>query len=973
MNIFLSTRRPGMQPVKAWAGVAALALGIAFASPAFAAAPPANAVIGNQASASYKDPLGATQSATSNQVITTVQQVGSFNLDTHTTVTTTVVNSKTGAAGAVVYAPHTLTNTGNGTDSFTVSVAAPAAPNGFSKVEVFADANGDGVPDSTTALCSATPGAACSVPAQSVAGSNGTFKFVVAYSIPGTATTGTFTSPVKGTVTAAVVGTVGNTLFDSYPSKTAADVDDVNLTTAAAFNATKGLSVPAVAWSANGGTWPVASATGPRSSSASCAATVAGATSPAAGCVYTTYTLNFSNTGAAPGKFVITDTLPAGFTYVAGSAVWSNAPGTALFDAAAGNPPGIAFQATGNEVTAVVDSLAPNASQTLSFVVLVNNTAVIGTSTTTNTAKYNPLAAPAATVTTPGPTPSSTNPSAYTVTGSYSIVLGSGDTSATAVNAKDELAPPDTPNASVFDTQTVASAAVGSTVKFPGTVFNTGNATDTVNLAVTLGSFPVGTTFSFFAADGLTPLGDSNSDSIPDTGPIAVGANFKYVVAANLPSPGVIPAGPFTTIVKGTSINTGNPTETTRITLTALIGVLVDLTNTTLGNGVPGATANGDVGVGPSPSPTTTLSTPAGTGVLFDLFVQNNDSVSVTYSLAASQTSTFPGSLPAGWTVKFVDAAGTCASTAITNVVVGANAQGNVKACVTPPLSQIPVTAQPIYFQVRSTTPTSTGAIALDTKTDAVTVRAPNTFSTTFTPNNSGQVAPGGSVVYGHTLTNTGGQSCAGSYTLSVAGVGAGWTTALYEDINGNGQIDAAAMLVTTDIPGPLDVGTSKKFLLKVFAPGGAAAGSIDTATVTVTFNAAVGNCGTHSVTDTSTVVTGQMRVQKFQALDTSCAGTITPTASAPLVAKPGECIIYRIEATNQGAAPVTNLSINDALPAYTSLAATQPTPQCTSTGITGSAVAYASTGSAVSCGSAANTVAPGGQAVLTFSVKVDN
>lgn len=974
MNIFLSTRRPGMQPVKAWAGVAALALGFAFASPAFAAAPPANAVIGNQASASYKDPLGATQSATSNQVITTVQQVGSFNLDTFTTVTTTVVNTKAGAAGAVVYAPHTLTNTGNGTDSFTISVSAPAV-NSFSKVEVFADANGDGVPDSTTALCSATPGAACSVPAQSVAGSNGTFKFVVAYSIPATATTGTFISPVKGTVTANVVPSA---ITYSITNTAAADVDEVSLATAAAFNATKGLSVPAVAWSANGGTWPVASATGPRSSSAACAATVVGATTPAAGCVYTTYTLNFSNTGAAPGKFVITDTLPTGFTYVAGSAVWSNAPGTALGDGAAGDPAGIEFQSATNVVTAVVTSLAPNASQTVSFVVLVNNTAAIGTGSTTNTAKYNPADAPTATAATPGTTPSSTNPSAYTVTGSYSIVLGSGDTNATAVNAKDSPAPPDTPNNSVYDTQTEASAMVGSTVKFKGTVFNTGNAIDTVNLtaatAPTLG-FPLGTTFSFFAADGFTPLGDSNNDGIPDTGPIGPSLSVQYQVAATLPStaPAVAQPSRYDAIVKGTSVNTGNPTETTRITITKLVGVLVDLTNTISGNGVSGATANGDVGVGPSPSPTTTLSTPAGTGVLFDLFVKNNDSVSVTYSLAASQTSTFPGSLPAGWTVKFVAAAGTCASGAITDVTVAAGIQGNVKACVTPPLSQTLVTAQSIYFQVRSTTPTSTGAIALDTKTDAVTVTAPNTFSATFTPNNSGQVAPGGSVVYAHTLTNTGGQNCVGPYVLGVAGVGAGWTTALYIDVNGDDQIDPGDTLVPTSISGPLLAGTSQKFLLKVFAPGGATAGSIDTATVTVTFPAGASNCGTPSATDTSTVVTGQMRVQKFQALDTTCAGAITPTLSAPLVAKPGECIIYRIEATNQGAAPVTNLSINDALPAYTSLPLAQPASQCTSTGITGTAVAYASTGSAVSCGSVANTVAPGGQAVLTFRVKVDN
>lgn len=976
----LSARRTGPAPRALWAGAAALTLSFLFGSSgALAAAPPANTIIGNQASATYLDPNGASQLATSNLVQTTVQQVGSFNLDTYTTVTTNVVNTKTGAAGTTVYAPHVLTNTGNGSDTFTFTVTAPASPNGFTKVEVFADANADGVPDSTTALCSVVPGAVCNVPAQTVAGNNGTFPFVVAYSIPSTASSGTFTSPVAATITA----TAGTPALYAPANLTAADVDNVNLTDKAAFNATKSLSVPSVAWSANGGTWPAASTSGPRSV-AGCAATVAGATTPATGCVYTTYTLKFNNTGGAAGRFALTDTLPAGFTYVPGSAVWSNAPGVALTDAAAGDAAGIDFSAAGNDLTVVVNTLQPNVTQTVSFVVMVNDTAAIGTSTTTNTAKYNPVDAPGATSTTPGTTGSPTNPASYNVIGTFSIILGSADATASPTASKDTSA--GNPNTSVADTTTVASAGAGTTVKFKQTAFNTGNATDVVNLTVAAGStFPAGTTFKFFAADGVTPLIDNNSDGVPDTGPIAANGSVQFVLAATLPA-SAAPGTGGTAIVTGTSTGDNTKTESTRDTLTNVTGVLVDLTNTTGGSN---DALKGDLGTGPSAQPTTVNSTPAGTGTIFTLFVKNNDSTANTYSLAASQSNSFPGSLPAGWTVKFVAAGTTCTGAAVTTLAVAGNAQAPVDACVTPPASQTPVTGQAIYFQVRSTIATSTGVVAIDTKMDAVTVTTANTFGATLTPNNNGQVAPGGSVVYAHTVTITGAQSCGTKYnvtaTLPAADVTAGWTTALYVDVNGDGQIDGGDTLVTNGTVTPtapatgtaLDSGKTQKLLVKVFAPGGATAGATDTATVTVTFPD-VAACGSPTATDITTVITGQMRLVKTQALDVNCDGTEVPSSSAPLVAKPGECLVYRVVATNEGSAPVTNMSINDAVPAYTTFTgATQPPvlTRCTSTGVTPAFVAanYTSTATTVACGSAANTVAPGGTATLLFSVKVNN
>lgn len=986
----LSARRTGPAPRALWAGAAALTLSFLFGgSGALAAAPPANTIIGNQASATYLDPNGASQLATSNLVQTTVQQVGSFNLDTYTTVTTNVVNTKTGAAGTTVYAPHVLTNTGNGTDTFTFTVTAPASPNGFTKVEVFADANADGVPDSTSALCTVPPGTVCNVPAQTVAGNNGTFPFVVAYSIPSTADSGTFTSPVAATITA----TAGTPALYAPANLTAADVDHVNLTDKAAFNATKSLSVPAVNWVNNGAKpWPAASVSGPRSATG-CVADVASAGAPATGCVYTTYTLKFNNTGAAAGKFVMTDTLPSGFTYVPESAVWSSVPGTKLTETSGLNddPAGIDFSVSGNTLTFVVASLPQNVTQTVSFVVMVNNTAAIGTSTTTNTARYNPVDAPGVTSTSPGPTGSPTNPASYNVIGTFDIVLGSATGTVAVPGSRDTTA--GQPNATAgapagVDHTVVPTAVGGAMVKFAQTVFNTGNATDTVNLVKGTDNFPSGTTFKFFAEDGLTPLIDSNSDGIPDTGPIGSGGTFKFVTVATLPALAAVPPGsPYSVVVIGTSTGDSTKTDTTRDTLAKIVTVLVDLTNTTGGSNDP---LKGDLGTGPSADPTTSNTTAAGTGTIFTLFIKNNDSVTNTYSLAASQTNSFPGSLPAGWTVKFVDAGATCSGAARTTISVpsGDPLPTQVDACVTPPATQTPVTGQRIYFQVRSTITTSTGVVAMDTKLDAVNVITANTYGATLTPNNNGQVAPGGSVVYAHTVTITGAQSCGTKYnvTATATGEAAGWTTAVYIDANGNGQIDATDPLVTNGTvtpPAPtapakaLDSGTTHKLLVKVFAPGGAAAGATDTATVTVTFPD-VPACGTPSANDVTTVITGQMRLVKTQALDPTCAGTVVPSASDLLVAKPGECIVYRVVATNEGVAPVTNMSIRDAVPAYTSLTgATQPTTRCTSSSGVDPLLTNANyttpSATTMACGSTSNTVAPGGTATLMFSVKVNN
>ena len=101
------------------------------------APPPAGTSIGNQASATYTDASNTPRSTTSNVAITIVQQVASFTL--------TADGAKFAAPGGQVFYPHTLVNTGNGTDSFNLTVANNAGDNyDLTSLALYADANGDG-------------------------------------------------------------------------------------------------------------------------------------------------------------------------------------------------------------------------------------------------------------------------------------------------------------------------------------------------------------------------------------------------------------------------------------------------------------------------------------------------------------------------------------------------------------------------------------------------------------------------------------------------------------------------------------------------------------------------------------------------------------------------------------------------------------------------------------------------------------
>ncbi|KVW99769.1 beta strand repeat-containing protein [Thiobacillus denitrificans] len=844
-----------------------------FASgPAWADTPAAGTRIGNQASATYTDNANVTRTVTSNTVTTVVQQVAALTL--------TANGAKYVTPGGQVAYPHTLTNTGNGADSYTLATGN-SGDFSFAGVTLYADADGDGVPDNTTPVTSTGTLAA-----------GAEFRFVAVGTVPASATSGASNALVL----------TASSVFAA--SATASNTDTTTVTTNAVINVTKAMD------QASG-----PSPSGPR-----------------------TITLTYTNSGnVAASNLTLMDVLPAGMLYVPNSARWSAAGGTVLSDADnTDSQGGIVYDwnvTQSGRVTAVIAAVAAGSSGRLSFQVNIASDLASGANpATANTASYayNNGSADVA--------PGNTNTVQFSVSRSNGVTL-SGDT--------------------------VASATQGGTVAFANVVTNTGNGTDSFDITVGTNSFPPGTTFVLYQADGATPLIDSNGNGTPDTGPLAAGASTTVVLKAILP-PGAT-GGPYTVQKTATSAADPNVSATTTDTLSAIVGNSVDLTNNAAGPSAPGA------GVGPEGSAVVTNRADPGSTSRFTLHVNNTSSVSDSFSLAASGDGSFATqALPAGWSVTFRDASGAVITD--TGIIDGGGSK-LVYADVKIPAGQAPGTTD-IFFRVLS--PNSGAG---DRIHDAVTVNTVRGLS--LTPNHSGQIQAGGSVVYAHTLSNGGnvreGADASASQTaFTVASSGDGFSAALYWDKNGDGILDAADPLVTklADINGGsgsgLAPGETATLFVKVYAPSGAPPGAGDKTTLTATTSGVIDGVDAPAavtVDDNTTVIAGQVRLVKEQAVDAACDGApdAAYAATSPADgAAPGSCVRYRITATNAGVADVTDVTISDSTPAYTTYSAT--TPAAVSQG----SVTAPADGTAGKVEALLGTLTPGQAATLSFGVRIN-
>lgn len=291
-----------------------------------AAVPRAGTIINAQATATYLDPSNTLHAVSSELVVTILQQIAD--------VTVSSTGEKRASPGSHVTYAHTLTNTGNGPDTFTLS-SSNSGDFSLNSVTFYGDVNGDGVADNTTPIT-----------ATSLLEPEGTFNFVVAGTAPSSATSGS-RNDLTVTATSTHLGTVAATR-----------VDRTTMSANAVLEIIKSIDV----------------SSGPPSGTR-------------------TYTLTYINNGNAPAShIVLTDVIPSGMTYVPGSGRWSGTGATPLTDAGLDPQSGITYdfaETAGNRVTATIAGpVATGAAGNLKFGVTFKPTVVPGTSQTTNTASF---------------------------------------------------------------------------------------------------------------------------------------------------------------------------------------------------------------------------------------------------------------------------------------------------------------------------------------------------------------------------------------------------------------------------------------------------------------------------------------------------------------------------------------------------------------------------------------------------------
>ncbi len=845
---------------------------------AFAQTTAATTQISNQASATYLDSLGNPQTTNSNVAITVVQAVYGYSITPSGTAGTGTGNF-TGALpgqtqnqipGSTVNFPYVITNTSNTGITVNLTLAQQTGVNTdgdtFDLVSplIYDDANCNGQVDfgeasiTSSALTQLAPGNVKCI--------------VVAGGIPGS-------TPSGGRANINITSTGTGSTSDNVNFARVDVINDADLTlakTASAPVLNSGSGLYEITYGLSGAN----------------AGNLAAKSKPAVITI-----------GTALDGILISDTIPAGTTYVAGSAtgsagavgitsvvyfngtVWSTTEpatvtrvGLLMRDAT----PGDGFS---------TNTLNVGATYTLSFKVSIP-ASTPGLTSISNVAAIDYRNNNGTTnVTVPSNTVTSTSPELKsTAIGPVGQPTGTASGTATYTDPVSGLSFTYTRSGvgaavNTLDQEVVATAPSGTVVTFVNTVRNTGNTTQTFNISVQ--SVTSGYSAALYQSDGSTGLGSGVT--------LAPGADYNVVVKLTIPAGSTPSAGAnVTAVIKS---DAGTSSDITTDILTAITsGQSVDIRNNdNLTTTVPlTGTSNTPIAITTNP----------GTTVYYPLTVQNTGVVSDTYALTTS-------GLPSGSTVAYyldTNGDGLPDGAPITSTaVLSPNQILQLVAVVTVPANAAPASAAPISFTTTSNSnPTST-----DTIVNTLTINAIN--SLLFTPDRNSSITSPGTVVYLHTLTNNGNSSA--TISLTPGAGNAGFTYLIYRD-NGTtpGVIDAGDTLVydgTSPTTFSLASGASTPILVQVSAVAGLADATTDTRVITASGTFSAGSASA-AVTDTTKIVLGKLDLQK-----TANTATAFPRTAPGVVASTSE-ITYTIVATNLGSGGLSNVIVFDPIPTYT-------------------------------------------------------
>lgn len=821
---------------------------------------PAGTSIQNQASATYIDSANQPRSTTSNLVVTVVQQVYSFTITPSSTHSgspatennlTTPGQTRTALPGAPVYLSYRVSNTGNGTDTIQLSLAQGTLDDfDLASVSIVRDDNCNGQPDSgepaVTSVTLAQGASACVV--------------------------------VQGTIPASTANNKKanvNLAGTSQGSPSVTDNDNwaqVTANTAATLTLVKSASP-------SSGVAPLQNIT----------YTLTGSNTggSAAGAVTGVVTL-----GTAKNGILITDVIPSGLTYVANSLSGSAGAGTVtlIYSTDGGTTwsatqPASGVNAVGMLIEGSGNFFPQGASYTLSFQAQVPSGAPSGTSYS-NFATLKFDANGNGNATDPGETVTS-NTTNTAVAATYSVSVGpyqnpsggaSGSYTAGAYTVTQS-----------GDTQSIASAYSGTTVIFRHTLQNGGNTSDSFNL--TYSGQPASWSCQLVADDLSTPISGP-------VGPVAAGATYSFALQCAIPASYTSTSAASIT-VQATSTGDPSKSDTTADTVSQVVsGYKVDAAHNTNGaaGGEPANPANNTrPGYNPAVNP--------GGSAQFPFEVANTGQNPDTYNLTAT--------LPTGWTVTFYPDANcdgnmdTPQPAPVTSTGLINNGQTRCFiAVVSVPASATPVnavagTSDNVQFTVTSTTLNTVS----DTLQGAVTVNAVRAFS--FTPNRSGTVTSPGTIVYTHTLSNSGNQPATVSIPAYTSAYG--WTYQFSTD---------GGATWTSSVSGlSLPIGATANLQVRVIVPAGEPINRSEAANLTATATYASGTA-TASVTDTTTIVGGDLRLSKSAVSYVGSTTTVRSNSGAQ--AFPGDQIVYTVVAENIGTANLTKVVLTDPVPAYT-------------------------------------------------------
>ena len=922
-----------------------MGLGLVLAAGQTLALTPAGTDINNRATVTYEDANGNSYSAQSNESTVTVAEVYAATLEND--------GSKSGAPGETVYFTHTLTNTGNAADSFSVDgLAGLDAATGASTYTVYLDANGNGVPDAgESAVTSVNLNAGQQA------------ELIVAVPVPAGASAG---------------DTIESTLLVESNGGGAGTVEDI------------GANGDAGTYDADGDSTPDGNDTNNNVVTVTTDAVLQ--LSKTAVPNFTdntiTYTLEVKNNGGRAAEDVdIFDPIPANATFAEIVSVngllassgdqWLDNTGAlqSLPHSYAGvadladvtEPAGVDLDGNGTtgETLKGINFrdaiMGVNTTVTVVYKVDFDGTLASGTQIRNTFAAEGDLDGDGN-----ADDPSTSNTTTTTIQQIY------------AVDATDTGDGADA-DATLNDVALQDEANSGAVVAFANIVANNGNGSDVFDLSIGndagtgytgtgtvpagAQAFPAGTLFTFWNATNNTQLTDTNGNGVPDTGTIAAGADRRITVRAQLPA-GVSGTGPFVATMVATSFGDNSVSDDKLEVLSEIVAPAVDLANSFTADLTD---AGIDADAFNAAAPTTTTPVAVGGVATFPLFVANNSGNAQSFTLGAD--------LPAGWSVTFREVGvdtngdGTADNTSNAGNVVTATpslpagavyqyeALVQVSSQVAQALSNFEGTVAssglddvdgngdsdgdyPIRFTVVST---SDGTIT-DQKLDAVDVIANR--NVTVSPDGANQVQPGGNVDYTHVIANGGNTTEAVEITGVNSLAGNGWSnnTQLFIDTTSDGTPDSWVQLA--NLPTATDVavrtpngntilvdidngganplvtlqpGERLDVRVTVFAPSNAPAGTVDTYTLTAS-NANVSD----SATDTTEVVVGQVRLDKQAAIDTACdcAGGTWPVGGFEPVqsnqVEPGQCVVWQLTATNEGATTAENVVITDETTEFT-------------------------------------------------------